>query len=666
MANSEAITTDVPPAAAWFGPTDLHLFNEGNALRAYEKFGAHSATVDGVAGTHFAVWAPSAKTVSVVGTFNDWTPGVHTMTRVGPSGVWEAFIPTVKDGACYKYHIESAATAWSGEKADPFAFASEIAPKTASVVWGLDYQWNDAEYLKARKAKQSHSAPVSIYEVHLGSWMRKPEDDHRSLSYREIAPRLAEHCRQLGFTHVELMPLTEHPYYPSWGYQTTGYFSATSRYGTPQDLMYLIDYLHQNDIGVILDWVPSHFATDGHGLCYFDGTHLYEHADRRQGFHPDWGSYVFNYSRHEVRSFLLSSAIFWLDKFHIDGLRVDAVASMLYLDYSRKGGEWIPNQYGGRENLDAVAFLRRFNEAVYQEFPDTQTYAEESTSWAMVSRPTYIGGLGFGYKWDMGWMHDTLRYCLQDPINRKYHHNDLTFRMLYAYSENFALPLSHDEVVHGKGPLWDKMAGGEATKYAGLKLLFAYQWGMTGKKLLFMGGEIAQRREWKHDHSLDWHLLDDARHAGVMRCVADLNRLYRDEPAMHELDNQPGGFEWIDCSDYNASIVSFIRKGKRVEVTTAHSSKVDDTEPSEPQYIDSDVILCVCNFTPVTRDNYRIGVPCPGYWREVLNTDAACYGGGNAGNGGGEHAEYHPYHNQPYSLNLTLPPMAAVFFKGHA
>ncbi|CAN5362558.1 1,4-alpha-glucan branching protein GlgB [soil metagenome] len=653
------------PPASWFSKTDLHLFNEGNYVRAYEKMGAHPMEKKGVAGTHFAVWAPSARNVSVVGNFNNWKPGKDPLKLVQQSGIWEGFVPGTEKGQTYKYHIDGANN-YVGEKTDPYAVHCEIAPKTASVIWDLDYEWNDAAYLAKRKAMQCNSAPVSIYEVHLGSWMRVPEDNSRSLSYREMAPRLTEHVKNLGFTHIELMPITEHPYYPSWGYQTTGYFAATSRYGTPQDLMYLIDYLHQNDIGVILDWVPSHFATDGHGLTYFDGTHLYEHADRKQGFHPDWGSYVFNYSRHEVRSFLLSSALFWLDKYHIDGIRVDAVASMLYLDYSRKEGDWVPNQYGGRENIDAIHFLRRLNESVYAAFPDVQTYAEESTSWPMVSRPTYVGGLGFGYKWDMGWMHDSLRYCLQDPINRKYHHQDLTFRMLYAYSENFALPLSHDEVVHGKGPLFDKMAGGETSKYAGLRLLFAYQWGMTGKKLLFMGGEFGQRSEWKHDKSLDWHLLDDPRHAGVMKVVGDLNRLYQSEPALHELDNQPGGFDWVDCSDYNASIISFLRRGKKIQVATPVIEATDAVAKTEPEYIDGDVILCVLNFTPVTRDNYRIGVPYPGYWREILNTDAACYGGGNVGNNGGVHAEFHACHGQPYSVVLTLPPMGALYLKGHA
>jgi len=635
-----------PPAPGghdqpWFGPQDLYLFNEGSHLRLYEKFGAHPTTQGGVPGFHFAVWAPSADYVSVVGDFNDWDRGRHPLHPVGSSGVWAGFIPGVKSGTCYKYHI-AAPGGFTAEKTDPFAFTCEIAPKTAAVTWDLDYTWNDADWMANRKAKSAHDAPMSVYEVHLGSWMREADPPYHSLSYRDLAAQLAQYCRDVGFTHVEFLPITEHPFFASWGYQTTGYFAATSRYGPPQDLMYLIDTLHRAGIGVILDWVPSHFATDAWALARFDGSALYEHSDSRQGFHPDWGSYVFNYGRHEVRSFLLSSALFWLDKYHIDGLRVDGVASMLYLDYSRKDGNWIPNKYGGKENIEAIDFLRRFNEEVYRQFPDVQTIAEESTAWPMVSRPTYVGGLGFGFKWDMGWMHDTLRYCQYDPIYRPYHQNDLTFRMLYAYNENFVLPLSHDEVVHGKGPLWDKMAGDEWQKYAGLRLLFAYQWGMTGKKLLFMGGEIAQRQEWRHDASIDWHLLQYAPHKGVQSLVRDLNHLYKTEPAMHQLDNQPGGFDWIDCTDSAQSIISFVRRGK---------------SPDE-------VILAVFNFTPVPRMGYRVGVPGPGYWTEILNTDAGLYGGSNVGNAGGVYAEFSPKHNQPYSLLLNLPPLGAVYFKG--
>ncbi len=646
----------------WLSSQDLHLFNEGNYLRAYEKLGAHTVTQKGVDGTHFAVWAPGAQSVSVIGDFNLWNPTEHPLKRDGASGIWIGFIPGVGHGANYKYHIVSDGGHYAAEKADPYGFTGEIGPKTASIVWQLDYDWHDADYLTARKAKQTNDAPISIYEVHLGSWMRMPEEGNRFLSYREIAPKLAEYASSLGFTHVELMPLTEHPFAGSWGYQTTGYFAASSRYGTPQDLMYLVDTLHQAGVGVILDWVPSHFAVDAHALSFFDGTHLYEHADPRQGFHPDWGSYVFNYSRHEVRSFLLSSAMFWLDKYHIDGLRVDAVASMLYLDYSRKAGQWVPNKYGGKENIDAINFLRRFNEAVYEHYPDVQTYAEESTSWAMVSRPTYVGGLGFGYKWDMGWMHDTLRYVSVDPLFRKYSHNDLTFRMLYANAENFTLPLSHDEVVHGKGPLWDKIAGTAWMKFAGLRQLFAWQWGQSGKKLLFMGGEFAMRREWNHDVSLDWHLLQYPEHSGVLKAVKDLNVLYRTEPAMHELDNQPGGFEWVDCGDANSSVVSFLRKMKPIRLPSPEP--LDPTEVVEEQYAEGDQILGVFNFTPVAREGYRIGVPFPGYWRELFNSDAECYGGTNCGNGGGVQAEYVPYHNRPYSVVITLPPLGGIYLKG--
>ena len=561
--------------------------------------------------------------------------------RLGSSGVWAGVRSRCRARALLQVPRRRPG-GFTAEKTDPFAFTCEIPPKSAAVTWDLAYQWNDKEWMASRGAKGKHDKPISIYEVHLGSWMREADPPYHSLNYRDIAPKLATYCQEMGFTHVEFLPITEHPFFASWGYQTTGYFAATSRYGTPQDLMSMIDTLHQHGIGVILDWVPSHFATDAWALANFDGSHLFEHADSRQGFHPDWGSYVFNYSRHEVRSFLLSSALFWLDKYHIDGLRVDAVASMLYLDYSRKEGEWIPNQYGGKENIDAISFLRRFNEEVYRHFPDVQTIAEESTAWAMVSRPTYVGGLGFGYKWDMGWMHDTLRYFAYDPIHRQYHQNDLTFRMLYAYNENFVLPLSHDEVVHGKGPLWDKMAGDEWQKYAGLRLLFAYQWGMTGKKLLFMGCEIAQRQEWRHDQSVDWHLLKYAPHKGVQSLVRDLNRLYKSEPALHQLDNQPGGFDWIDCTDSAQSIISFVRRGKSGE----------------------DVILVVLNLTPVPRMGYRVGVPGPGFWTEIMNSDAGHYGGSNIGNAGGVYAEYSAMHNQRYSLTLNLPPLGAVFFKG--
>ena len=493
-------------------------------------------TFNGQSGTYFAVWAPDARKVSVIGDFNGWNRTSHPLQPRGQSGIWEGFVPGVGKGALYKYHIKSRYRGYKVDKADPFGFYHETPPKTASIVWDIGYNWGDKEWLEKRHGHNALDAPMAIYEVHLGSWRRVPEEDNRPLTYRELAPQLAEYVKQMGFTHVEFLPVMEHPFFGSWGYQTTGYFAPTSRYGTPQDFMFLIDYLHQHDIGVILDWVPSHFPTDEHGLGFFDGTHLYEHAYPQKGFHPDWSSYIFNYGRNEVQSFLLSSALFWLDKYHVDGLRVDAVASMLYLDYSRKNGEWMPNKYGGRENLEAIAFLRRFNEEVYKNYPDVQTIAEESTAWPMVSRPTYVGGLGFGMKWDMGWMHDTLEYITKDPIYRKYHHNELTFRMLYAFTENFVLPLSHDEVVHGKGSLLGKMPGDDWQKFANLRLLLGYMYAQPGKKLLFMGAELGQWQEWHHDESLDWHLLEYQRHAGIKKWVEDLNRLYRSEPALYELD----------------------------------------------------------------------------------------------------------------------------------
>jgi 1,4-alpha-glucan branching enzyme len=620
---------------------DLFLFNEGSHYRLYEKLGAHPITVDGIEGTYFAVWAPDAKQISVMGEFNGWDKSSHPLCPKGQSGIWEGFIPGVPKGTIYKYYLVSHRRGYRVEKADPFAFYAETPPKTASIAWDLDYSWGDRAWMENRHAHNALDAPISIYEVHLGSWRRVPEEGNRHLSYRELAPRLAEYLKQLGFTHVEFLPIMEHPFYGSWGYQVTGYFAPTSRYGTPQDFMYLVDYLHQHDIGVILDWVPSHFPNDEHGLGYFDGTHLYEHGDPRQGIHPDWNSFIFNYGRDEVRSFLLSNALFWLDKYHVDGLRVDAVASMLYLDYGRKEGKWIPNKYGGRENLEAIAFLRRFNEAVYQESPDVQTIAEESTAWPMVSRPTYLGGLGFGLKWDMGWMHDTLEYMNKDPIYRKHHHNNLTFRLIYAFFENFVLPLSHDEVVHGKGSLLAKMPGDDWQKFANLRLLLGYMYAQSGKKLLFMGGELGQWREWAHDDSLEWHLLDYPPHSGLKRWVEDLNRFYRGQPALYELDFDQAGFEWIDCNDVEHSVVSLIRKG--------HSP--------------DNLLVVVCNFTPTTHLNYRIGVPQPGFWKELLNSDAREYGGSSQGNLGGKEAAPIPLHGRPYSLTITLPPLAIVFFK---
>jgi 1,4-alpha-glucan branching enzyme len=621
---------------------DLYLFNEGSHYRLYQKLGAHPRTVDGVAGTFFAVWAPGAHQVFVMGDFNGWDKGKYPLRVREQSGIWEGFIPGVGPGATYKYHIVSRYNGYRVDKADPFAFCAEVPPLTASVVWDLAYEWKDQAWMAQRQQHNSLLAPVSIYEVHLGSWMRMPEDGNRSLHYREAALLLADYVQRLGFTHVEFLPLTEHPFFGSWGYQTTGYFAPTSRHGTPQDLMFLIDYLHQRGIGVILDWVPSHFPGDEHGLAYFDGTYLYEHADPQKGYHPDWSSYIFNYDRHEVRSFLLSSALFWLDRYHVDGLRVDAVASMLYLDYSRKPGEWVPNEHGGNENLGAISFLRRLNEEVYRNYPDVQTIAEESTAWAMVSRPTYLGGLGFGLKWDMGWMHDTLAYVRREPIHRHYHHNELSFRMIYAFSENFVLPLSHDEVVHGKGSLLQKMPGDDWQQFANLRLLYGYLYAQPGKKLLFMGDEWGQWQEWRHDTSLDWHQAGYGPHAGVQRWLADLNRFYRTEPALHEFDCRPAGFEWVDCGDAVSSVISFLRKGQGPER-----------------------LLVVCNFTPVPRFDYRVGVPHGGFWQELLNSDAVDYWGSGQGNAGGCPADPVPWHHRPCSLNLTLPPLAALFFKSN-
>jgi len=620
---------------------DLYLFNEGRHYRAYNKLGAHLMDAGDERGTCFSVWAPNARAVSVIGTFNRWDDRAHLLKPHGNSGIWEGFVPGAKKGDLYKFRIWSQQNGFVGDKADPFGVWHEKPPDTASVVWDLEYPWSDDDWVQKRKARNSLSAPMSIYEVHLGSWMRVPEENNRSLTYRELAPRLADYVNRMNFTHVELLPVMEHPFYGSWGYETTGYFAPTARYGTPQDFMYLVEYLHQHGIGMILDWVPSHFPSDAHGLAYFDGTHLFEHADPRRGFHPDWKTDIFNYGRNEVRSFLFSSAMFWLDKYHADGLRVDAVASMLYLDYSRRQGEWLANQYGGRENLEAIDFLRQLNQQAYADYPDIQTFAEESTSWPMVSRPLYVGALGFGLKWDMGWMHDTLEYFQHDPIHRKYHHNKLTFRMLYGFTENFVLPLSHDEVVYGKGSLIGKMPGDEWQKFANLRLLYGYMYAQPGKKLLFMGGEFGQVREWAHEASLDWHLLQYPVHSGLQRWVEQLNRVYREFPALHDLDNDPAGFEWIDCNDNETSTISLLRKGK--------SSR--------------DKIVVVCNFTPVPRLGYRLGVPSEGFWRELLNSDATEYGGSGMGNLGGVCAEKQSVHGRPYSLNLTLPPLAALFLK---
>ncbi|MDP9361985.1 MAG: 1,4-alpha-glucan branching protein GlgB [Acidobacteriota bacterium] len=622
---------------------DYHLFNEGSHTRLWEKLGAHVTTRDGVPGTMFAVWAPNAASVSVMGDWNGWNPEQYYLEDRGPSGIWEGFVPHAGKGAHYKFHICSKHNGYHVDKADPFGILHETPPDTASIVWDLDYEWHDEEWMRHRAERNALSAPMSIYEMHIGSWRRVPQEggeSDRPLSYRELAGPLAGYVRKMNFTHVELLPVMEHPFYGSWGYQCTGYFAPTSRYGTPQDLMYLIDVLHQNDIGVILDWVPSHFPTDEHGLSYFDGTHLYEHADPRKGFQPDWGSLVFNYGRNEVRSFLLSSALYWLGVYHADGLRVDAVASMLYLDYSRKHGEWIPNEFGGRENLEAINFLRRLNEDVYKAHPDVQVIAEESTAWPMVSHPTYIGGLGFGMKWDMGWMHDTLRYFALDSVHRKFHHNDLTFRMMYAFTENFVLPLSHDEVVHGKGSLIRKMPGDEWRRFANLRLLFAHMYSQPAKKLMFMGGEFGQWREWNHDAGLDWNQLDSTPNATLQRWVEDLNKAYRDIPALHELDLSPDGFEWIDCCDTENSIVVLMRKST--------------SQPDQP-------VVVALNFTPMPRYNYMAGVPHGGRWAEVLNSDAILYGGSGQGNMGGVEAAPIPLHGRRWSVSLTLPPLGAVF-----
>ena len=624
--------------------TDLYLFNEGTHYDLWKRLGAHVLRDGDHVGTYFAVWAPNAEQVSVIGDFNDWNKNSHHLWQRGHSGIWEGFIPGIETGARYKYHIVARGRHYRVDKADPLAFRHELPPGRESIVCELNYEWNDAEWMASRGDRNRLDAPMSIYEVHLGSWRRNHTEKYRPLGYRETAYELAEHVRRLGFTHVEFLPVMEHPFYGSWGYQTTGYFAPTSRYGWPQDFKFLIDYLHQQGLGVILDWVPSHFPSDEHGLAYFDGSHLYEHADARQRIQPDWNSYLFNYGRAEVRSFLISSALYWLEEYHADGLRVDAVASMLYLDYSRKAGEWIPNKLGGRENLEAIDFLRQFNMAVYSRQPDVQTIAEESTAWPSVSRPVYVGGLGFGLKWDMGWMHDTLAYMHEEPIHRKYHHGGLTFRMLYAFTENFVLPLSHDEVVHGKGSLLAKMPGDDWQKFANLRLLLAYMTASPGKMLLFMGAELATWDEWRHDEELPWHLLEEPRHRAAHRWLAALNETYRNEPALYELDCDPAGYEWIDTHDAERSVISFLRKSRDGR----------------------DMIAVVCNFTPVPRYNYRIGAPRGGFWRELLNSDAHEHGGSGHGNLGGIEAAPVPSHGRLHSLTLTLPPLAAVFLKSEA
>jgi 1,4-alpha-glucan branching enzyme len=613
---------------------DIYLFREGTHARLYRSLGCHLGA--GGKGARFAVWAPNARAVHVIGDWNGWRRDADEMKpRWDSSGIWEAEVPAVRRGQAYKFAITNA-HGHVEERADPYAFYAEVAPATASRAWSLEYEWNDGDWMADRKAANSHSAAQAIYEVHLGSWRREGD---RMPTYREIAAPLADYAKSMGFTHVELMPVTEHPFYGSWGYQTTGYFAPTSRYGSPQDFMFLVDTLHKAGVGVILDWVPSHFPDDRHALARFDGTWLYEHADPRRGFHPEWKSSIFNYGRHEVRAFLLSSALFWLDRYHIDALRVDAVASMLYLDYGRQPGEWVPNAYGGKEDLEAIEFLKHLNIAVGREYPEVLTIAEESTAWPSVSRPVFAGGLGFGMKWNMGWMHDTLAYAAHDPIHRRYHHNALTFSLWYAFSENFVLPLSHDEVVYGKRALLSKMPGDRWQQFANLRLLLGWMWSHPGKKLLFMGGEFGQWREWNHDIALDWHLTDHADHRGLQRWVADLNAAYRAHPALHQRDFTPDGFEWIDANDSDNSVLTFVRRGA-----------------------EGAPVLVACNFTPVPRHGYRVGLPLAGRWREMLNSDAAPYGGSGVGNMGGVESEPVAWHGRAQSAPLTLPPLGVVMF----
>ncbi|HYY88421.1 MAG TPA: 1,4-alpha-glucan branching protein GlgB [Chloroflexota bacterium] len=635
-------TTTSPQARSPLTDFDLYLFNEGTHVRVYQKLGAHLTVADdGTHGVFFSVWAPSAEAVSVIGDFNSWDWQATPLQNRGSSGIWEGFVPNLDQGTLYKYSIKPR-TSWQRiEKADPYGFASELRPLTASVVWDLDrYTWQDDSWIAQRRERQSFQRPISIYEVHLGSWKRVPETNG-FLTYRDLGQQVADYCHDMGYTHVELLPISEHPFDPSWGYQTVGYYAPTSRFGTPDDFKAFVDILHQAGIGVLLDWVPAHFPRDPHGLAWFDGSALYEHADPRQGEHPDWGTKVFNYGRHEVRSFLLSNAVFWVEEYHIDGLRVDAVASMLYLDYSRQEGEWIPNQYGGRENLDAISFLQRMNEVVHTECPGVLTIAEESTAWPQVTRPPYMGGLGFSLKWNMGWMHDTLEYISKEPVHRRWHHHDLTFSLLYAFHENFVLPLSHDEVVHGKASLLHKVPGDPWQQFATLRLLFAYMWGHPGKKLLFQGSDFGQGDEWTEAHSVDWHLLQWPWQRGLQRCVADLNRLYRAEGSLHQVDFDWRGFEWLESHDNENSVFAFLRRGLHPD----------------------DCLVVVCNFTPVPRERYSVGVPYGGGWREVLNTDAEMYGGGNIGNGGHVWAIDQPSAGRPHTLCLTVPPLGAVYLK---
>ena len=634
-------STEEPEWFTLFSDYDVHLFKEGKHYHLYRKFGAHSVKHKGQEGVYFSVWAPNAQNVSVIGDFNGWDRGKNPMNvRYDHSGIWEVFIPQAKSGSVYKYFIKSN-NGYEAEKGDPYAFRWETPPNTASIVWDIENSWNDKEWMDKRRENAQKSKPVSVYELHVGSWKRKPEEGNRSLSYLELAEELPAYLNEIGFTHVEFMPVMEHPFFGSWGYQITGYFAPSNRYGSPQEFMHLVESLHNAGIGVILDWVPSHFPSDLHGLHYFDGTFLYEHADHRKGFHPDWKSYIFNFGRNEVRSFLISNALFWLDKFHADGLRVDAVASMLYLDYSRKHGEWEPNEYGGNENLEAISFLKEFNEVVYGEHPDVMTIAEESTAWPMVSKPTYIGGLGFGMKWMMGWMHDTLEYFQKDPIYRKHHQNTITFSTNYAFTENFMLPLSHDEVVYGKQAIWNKMPGDDWNKFANLRSLYAYMYAHPGTKLLFMGAEFAQKTEWNHDSSLDWHETEQAPNRQIQETLKSLNKLYKEEPALYEKSFESDGFEWIDIHDAENSIISFFRKGEN----------------------EKDYVMVVCNLTPVPRENYRIGVASEGSWYEILNTDDERFGGSNVGNSQDIAAKALPAHGKDYSIALTLPPMGAIYLK---
>ncbi len=622
------------------GDLDIHLWIEQKHERIWEKMGAHVREAEGVRGVSFALWAPNAAGVSVVGDFNGWDGRLNMMRMLGSSGVWELFIPDLAPGTLYKYEIRTRDGGFN-IKADPFASATECPPASASRVYQSNYTFNDEAWIAARGSRDSLRSPLSIYEVHLGSWRHVPEEGNRPLNYRELAVQLADYVVDLGFTHVEFLPVMEHPFGGSWGYETTGYYAPTARYGTPDDFRYLVDTLHQRGIGVILDWVPAHFPSDAFSLGRFDGTALYEHMDARQGYHPEWHTYIFNFGRNEVRSFLLGSAHYWLQEFHADGLRVDAVSSMLYLDYGRKAGEWVPNVHGGNENLEAIGFLKELNEQVYTRHPGVQTIAEESTAWPGVSRPVYLGGLGFGFKWDMGWMHDTLEYFSKEPIHRRFHHRDLTFGFLYAWFENFMLPLSHDEVVYGKRALLDKMPGDRWQKFANLRSLFGYMWARSGKKVLFMGGEFGQWREWNHDASLDWHLLEEPDHRGVHDLVRDLNRIYKNEPALWEADHDTTGFQWIDANNTDENVIAFMR-----------------TAPSSGRKL-----VCVCNFSPVVRTGYRVGVPVPGLYREVLNTDSELYGGSNKGNAGAVMAQATPWHGLPHSLALILPPLATLWFE---